>query len=467
MMKRIAIIMMILLLLTGCSFKSNEINPDTTISILYNEREASPFNSEWRILNEYQSLKNIILDVKLGDDSDFEDSIAQHIVSDNPPDIILKCWPDTITEYANSGLLVPISDYEDSMPYYKAYIQKNDLQSEIDKLRLDNGKYYILPGYKRETQVQQWIYREDAFTKNNLKQPETYDELYDSLLILKQKYPDSTPITASWGGAHLFAMMGANYGVASGWSGNRYYSYEDDKWHYAPATTNYKQMYAFLNKCYESGLLDTAIFEQTDEEFMNKIQNGQAFVSVTWISSGLDSWNEKLKENGITNGNWEPLPVLESTAGIKALPPVDKFKKGLVILSHTTEKPYFNNLIQFIDWAVYSDEGNELTTWGVEGLTFEKANNMHQFLPNIITPKNKEGTIDISSEYGFNLMFDLIENEEFEDYKKPDKIVEFLARSEKAGETQKSEPNLIIRENDSEIIAVTEGELTCRPQKLN
>jgi len=254
-------------------------------------------------------------------------------------------------------------------------------------------------------------------------------------------------------------MMGANYGISSGWAGNRYYSYDDDMWQFAPATKNYQQMYKFLNKCYETGLLDPAFFEQTDEEFMDKIQNGQALVTVTWITSGLDSWNEKLEENGIPNGNWEPLPVLESTMGIKALPSVDKFKKGLVILSTASEKPYFDDLIKFVDWAVYSQEGNELTTWGVEGLTFNKSNNSHQFLPNIMSPKNEDGNIDIRGEYGFDLIFDLVENEEYEDYKKPEDIVEFLDRSEKAGEALKSEPNLVIRDNDLDIITVTYEQL--------
>lgn len=150
---------------------------------------------------------------------------------------------------------------------------------------------------------------------------------------------------------------------------------------------------------------------------------------------------------------------MESTNGIKALPAVDKFRKGLAITSQTADKPYFEDLIKFLDWAIYSEEGNDLTAWGVEGLTYEITADGNKFLPEIVSPKNKQGTIDISKEYGFNLIFDIIENEEYEDYKKPDDIVEFLDRSENAEETLKIQPQLNINASNSEIISVINEEL--------
>ncbi len=459
MMNRMLLVIIAILALSGCAIPSDTQQSPITISVLYNDKEATPFRSDWKILDEYQARKNVTLDVLLGDDADYEKSIAQYIYLNSPPDVILKVWPDTIVDYVNKGMILPISDYEHLMPHFQAYIQKHELQDEIEKLRLDNGKYYLLPGYRRATQVQQWIYREDAFANNNLKRPETYDELFESLVRLKEIYPDSTPITASWGGAHLFAMMGAGYGIPSGWAGDRYYSYADDKWLFAPATENYKAMYSFLNKCYEAGILDPAIFEQSNEDFMEKIVNGKALVTVTWITSGLDSWDDKLHENGIADGNWEPLPVMESTIGIKALPSIDIFRKGLAITADVAEKPYLEELIGFLDWAIYSEEGNDLTTWGIEGFTYENTPEGKMFLPSIISPKNTEGTINMVSEYGFDMIFNLIENEEFEDYKKPEEIVAFLDRSEVEGETLPPQPQLTLSEQDSKIIDSINEEL--------
>ena len=345
------------------------------------------------------------------------------------------------------------------MPNYQDYIEENDLQHNIDELRLANGKYYILPGYQRELQVQQWIYRQDIFEENSISTPTTYDELFDALVILKGIYPESTPLTASWGGAHLLSMMGAGYGIPAGWSGTRFYNEENDEWNYSPATENYRELYRFLNECYAAELLDPAVFDQSNDDFIEKIVTGKALVTVTWVSSGFDNWNQQLEDNGVIGGNWTALPAMESTIGITGLPPVDRFRKGLAISANATTKPYFEDMLRFIDWAVYSEEGIELTYWGIEELTYETTADGKVFLPNIITSKNSDGTIS-TKEYGFDLLFNLCEDEEFEDNKKPDDIVLFLNNSDNANETIAVSPKLLLSNDAVDMVNIVMGDLS-------
>ncbi|MCF7932202.1 MAG: extracellular solute-binding protein [Acholeplasmataceae bacterium] len=452
----VALILMVMVTLLGCTSHETET---MTFSILYNNTEDAPYREDWAILDAYLNLKNVRLDVRLGDDEDFETAIALNLNAENPPDVILKCWPDTIESYANDGQLVAISDYEHLMPNYQAYIEAHGLQNEIDELRLSNGKYYILPGYQRDIQVQQWIYRKDVFEENDIPMPTTYDELFDALVDLKDLYPESTPITASWGGAHLLSMMGAGYGIPAGWSGTRYYNEAENTWEFAPATDNYRELYRFLHRCYVAGILDPATFTQSNEDFTEKIVNGKALVTVTWISSGFDMWNEQLRDNGISGGEWAPLKAMESTIGITALPPVNTFRKGLVITANAANKPYFEDMIAFLDWAVYSQEGLDLSYWGIEGLTYETSQDGKQFLPHIRTPKNPNGTIR-TAQYGFDSLFNLCENEAYEDNKKPDDIVIFLENSEAAQETLRRSPRLELSNESIEMISMTSVDLS-------
>ena len=457
-LKRV-IVLLIIILLTGCSPDENKIEEPLVFSMLYNQQESSPYDENWLILKEYQDRKNVVFDVIIGDDADYEKDIQRVLKSDSPPDVLLKIWPDNVTEYVNDGLLLPVSDYESLMPYYSAYIKAHDLQAEVDKLRLENGKYYILPGYQRPIQVQQWIYRKDLFEKHDLGVPSTYDELFDALVTLKALYPDSDPISACYGGAHLFAMMGAGYGIPAGWNGTQHYDSVSETWQYSPATDNNKAMLDYLHRLYEAGLLDPDIFTQSESDFYAKLLDGSTFVTVTWITSGFDNWNQSLAENGISGGAWAPLPVPESTIGLKALPAVNPFRKGLVLSSRVVNKPYFEDLIKFLDWAVYSEEGMTLTTWGVEGITYEETEDGKKFSEDIYSPKNPEGTKDITAAYGLDSFFDLNENEEFEDYKKPDDIVIFLERSLSNGETAKMKPELKLDVVDMDAIAVVEERL--------
>lgn len=458
--KRVLNIMFLAMFVIGCSPQVATPAEPAVFSVLYNDRKANPFQKEWRILEEYKKRQNVILDVRLGDDADYEKAVIQALESGDPPDIILKVWPKSIESYANAGVLLPFSDYENQMPNFMAYIKEHNLQGELDKLRLSNGKYYILPGYQRQIQVQQWIYRRDVFEKNNLAMPTTYDELFNSLVVLKEIYPDSTPISTLWGGAHLYAMLGAGYGIPAGWAGTSYYDSAENRWRFSPATENYKAMYTFLHRCYAAGILDPAMFTQSDADFYNKLQDGRAFVTVTWITSGFATWNAKLKENGVPDGEWAALPVPESTIGIKALPPVDAFRKGLVVPARVVNKPYFKDLLKFLDWAVYSEEGRTLTTWGIDGFTYENTPNGKAYLPNIKTPKNAGGTLDVSKEYGFDLLFNLTENVEFEDYKKPAEIVAFLENSLKAKDAPEMGPQLKLDTQSIEAIRIISEKIT-------
>jgi len=203
------------------------------------QRQAYPAQVYWLILDQYRQLRNVTFSFRLGDDADYEKALVHTFESGDLPDIILKVWPANIDAYANAGLLLAFSDYLDQMPHFRAYIAAHGLEAELDRFRHPDGKLYLLPGFQRRIQVQQWIYRKDLFSKHALSAPRTYDELFDSLVMLKGLYPDSIPISGAWGGAHLFAMMGAGYGITAGWNGTICYTAPTDRWVFAPATENF------------------------------------------------------------------------------------------------------------------------------------------------------------------------------------------------------------------------------------
>ena len=185
--------------------------------------------------------------------------------------------------------------------------------------------------------------------------------LAEQLLWWTIRVARAFPITTLWGGAHLLAMMGAGYGIPAGWAGVKDFDAAENRWRYAPATDEYRELHRFLRRAYAAGILDPEYFTQSDEEFTNKMTDGRALATVTWITSGFKNWDDKLHENGIPDGQWAPLPVPESTIGLKALPPVDPFRKGLIVPSSVVHEPDFERLLKFLDWAIYSDAGIALT----------------------------------------------------------------------------------------------------------
>jgi len=119
----------LVLLLTGCTTSEIIKKEPVVFSVLYNNREETPFQEDWLVLEEYKKRQNVVLDVQLGDDKEYGKAVSQILETENIPDIILKCWPEAIEHYANSGILLPFSDYENLMPNFMAYIKENNLES--------------------------------------------------------------------------------------------------------------------------------------------------------------------------------------------------------------------------------------------------------------------------------------------------------------------------------------------------
>ena len=49
------------------------------------------------------------------------------------------------------------------------------------------------------------------------------------------------------------------------------------------------------------------------------------------------------------------------------------------------KKPYFEQLVDFIDWYAYSDEGVELQDWGIEGSSFSIVDGKRQWSDEILS----------------------------------------------------------------------------------
>ena len=126
----------------------------------------------------------ITLNMTVVPSSDYETK-RQTVMADpdSMPDIISHYF--ALSEDAMSGLLLPISDYEDQMPNYKKFIEENGLRELVDAQRSADGKYYTLPTKARTSQLkdQLWLVRTDIFEKNNIKVPTTIDEMYDAGVI--------------------------------------------------------------------------------------------------------------------------------------------------------------------------------------------------------------------------------------------------------------------------------------------
>ena len=77
------------------------------------------------------------------------------------PFIIPKTYHPDEEQYIAGGAILAVSDYTDLMPNYTDQVKRWNLGGDIDTLRQDDGKYYLLPGLHESTTPKLLVWGED------------------------------------------------------------------------------------------------------------------------------------------------------------------------------------------------------------------------------------------------------------------------------------------------------------------
>ncbi|MEK5058365.1 extracellular solute-binding protein [Paenibacillus shunpengii] len=385
----------------GDTFKATE---PFNLSIMYNDNPAYPIKQDWTLFKKITEITGVTLQPTIVPMSDYSQKRSLLISSGDAPLIIPKTYPGEEAPFVASGAALPVSDYVDLMPNYKDKVEKWGLEDELEGLKQEDGKYYVLPGLHEAV----WpdytlIVRTDIFEKHNIAIPTTWDELYTALKQLKEEYPDSIPFSDRFKFNSTLSIAAMGFGTKAGWGfGNGLTFKEDqDQFVYTATTPEYKEMLEYFNKLVEEGLLDKESFTQDDDQAVQKFVSGKSFVingnsqTVVMHRSDMD------KTLGKDNYSISKITVPGGPAG--QLMSGSRLENGVMISSKALESENFKAIMQFIDWLYYSDEGQEFAKWGIEGETFTKENGVRKLVDDInYNGLNPEGTQDLRIDHGFS-----------------------------------------------------------------
>src|SRR5213596_3083676 len=94
------------------------------------------------------------------------------------PFLIPKTYHPSEVAFVSSGAILPVSDYVNLMPNFRAKVKKWRLEPEIDAIRQSDGKYYLLPGlHEKVKSGYSMSLRTDILDKHGLTLPTTWDEV--------------------------------------------------------------------------------------------------------------------------------------------------------------------------------------------------------------------------------------------------------------------------------------------------
>jgi putative aldouronate transport system substrate-binding protein len=195
-----------------------------SFSIMMLSNAAYPYNKDWLFFSELAKRTNVTLQSTVVPGSDYNQKRSVMVSSGDAPLLIPKTYHPDEEAYIAGGAILPVSDYLDLMPHFTEQVAKWNLQSDIDTLREEDGKFYLLPGLHEDVWLDYSLaVRTDILQTLNLSVPKTWDELHTVLTAMKAAYPNQYPMSDRWstppnpGGNNLLAMVGQGFGTQAAW----------------------------------------------------------------------------------------------------------------------------------------------------------------------------------------------------------------------------------------------------------
>ena len=277
------------------------------------------------------------------------------------PDFFFKTILDSVTveSYGAEGVIIPLEDLiREYAPNLTALLDERDAWNYITS---GDGHIYSLPylvGRQNPTVLfwlnQRWM--------NNLgieKIPENWDELYEVLKAFKEQDANGNgdpndEIPFSGVAADPIRLMSyMDYPYVPGIK----CSLIDGELTYMPTHDQYKQLLAFMAKCYAEGLIDTQMFTMDTTQFRAKGQSGDIYgffySGGAFQGVGRDNDEDYIGLTTFVDGTMQ--------IGNPATP-------NALVITDKCEHPEV--LVAWADYF-YTDEGGMLTYMGIEGKTYK------------------------------------------------------------------------------------------------
>ncbi|MEA5455023.1 extracellular solute-binding protein [Sinomonas sp. JGH33] len=386
----------------GTTFKATT---PLNYTFLFNDNPAYAYKKDWMFWQKLTSMTNVTLNPTIVPLSDFEQKRSLLLSSGNAPQIIAKTYPGQETPYVSSGAVLPVSDYVNLMPNFQDKVKKWKLEPEIEGLRQQDGKYYVLPGLHEELWPDYTVaVRKDILDQHGITVPTTWDGFRDMLRQLKQAYPNSIPFSDRFNGNSILNIAATAFGTVAGWGlvNGLVFDQSGKKFRFGPASDNFKALLEYFHSLVSEGLMDKESFTQSDDQAVQKFVSGKSFV-ISTNSQTIVTYRQSMNQS-LGTGKFAISKITVPGGPAGNVIGGSRLENGIMLNASVAKNDDFVALIQFIDWLFYSDEGLEFSKWGVKGTTYEKgADGKRTLEPGInYLGLNPKGTKDLRVDYGFS-----------------------------------------------------------------
>ncbi|WP_020618494.1 extracellular solute-binding protein [Paenibacillus daejeonensis] len=297
-----------------------------------------------------------------------QDSKFQYLLaSGNMPDIFMNNWlayPGGPEKAIEQGYILPLNDVIDRYaPNFKRVLAEHP---EIDKMvKTDSGLYYAFPFIRSESGRVYGgpIVRTDWLEELGLPLPTTIDEWHYMLKAFKQHKKASSPLTLR---TLFMGERTAGFAGAFGVMGNFYV--EEGQVRYGYLEPGYRDYLATMSQWYREGLIDPDFAVIDIRTVDQKIMSGVSGATIGWHAY-IEKYNLAAQAAG-TSASYAAAPYPTLVKGeLPKFGQLDNAYAGTSSAAIKATTQHLEAAVRWLDYA-YSEEGNLLNTFGIEGLTY-------------------------------------------------------------------------------------------------
>ena len=407
-MRKVVSVLVLITLIVLPGFASGKVEttaasaePAKITWMLYGDNTPTENNSVIRTLEEKLGIDLTVIYVP---EADYMSKLNTLIAARNLPDLF---WMDgkklNAIEFRDQGMLMKLDSLlEKHGPNVLREVGKDLAKAPVNQ---DNGIYALIPGSINYTS--NLSIRTDWLKNLNMQMPTNLDELYDVLYAFAFKDPDGNGKQDTVGYVGTMAAMRTFEHIfgAFGICVDMPYLMENGTVTTYMKAPLYLDAIKYLRKLYQNGLLDPDFATLPLMSAFEKLWTGRTGV--------FDFQNVGTTNNWMPGRYTEPTPPTFGFAIIAgpggkggAIKQYPRFTYYNAIAS-TSKHP--DKVMQLIDY-LYSQEGDELTYLGVEGLHYEwvdEANGKYKLLGKF----TNSATYRADGAFVYNHMWPLVNTE--------------------------------------------------------
>ena len=384
-----------------------DTSEEVTMTLMFGEHATELYHEDtWVITPWVKEKYNVKLDITAVPSSDWATKRSTTISSQDIPDLLMGVARDVANEYGPKGTFLNLHDYLDYMPNLQKCMEGFPLlktwMSYSDTEMYSQATTLATEGAVNMTAYYIQFIRKDIMDECGITEmPKTFDDLYNVLKAMKEKYPNAYP----WINRQKFNMIVNVFAPGLGFdcspmacnnTGWGVWKEDSKEFTSIMEEENFRWFLEWMSKLYKEGLIDPSYASDDTTTWQDKLTTSQGFFSVDYFSRP-DTMNLAGKKN-YDKFDLEPMltPALE---GGQQKIYANVGVGGSNVFNGKCENP--ERLAAMLDGWYYSEEGCLLMTYGVEGKTYTK--NADKTLSKIYTDEIAT-SLDFDAAYGVNYL---------------------------------------------------------------